>query len=134
VQASDGMKVNPGYAYLAPGDKHLRFQQTVKGLICRLDEGPTVNRHRPSVEVMFDSLRENYGGKIISVMLTGMGSDGAVSMSRMQQAGHACIVQDEESSVVWGMPGVAFQLGVTEQTTPLLKIPKLIMSLLSKKP
>ena len=134
VQATDGMKVNAGYAYLAPGDWHLRFQNSAKGLICRLDDGPVVNRHRPSVEVMFDSLREQYSGRIISIMLTGMGSDGAEAMGRLHETRHSCIVQDEESSVVWGMPGAAYRLGVVDTVTPLAKIPKQIMSMLSKKP
>ncbi len=134
VQATDGMKITPGYAYLAPGDRHLLFQQGPKGLVCRLGDGPLVNRHKPSVECMFDSLRETHTGKIISIMLTGMGADGAVAMKRLKDAGHTCIVQDEKSSVVWGMPGAAYELGVVTETTPLLKIPDAILTALKKKP
>lgn len=133
VEANDGMKLNPGYAYIAPGDKHLTFQKTPNGLICKLLDSEPVNRHKPSVEVMFDSLRETYSGKIVSIMLTGMGADGAIAMRRLKDAGHDCIVQDEDSSVVWGMPGAAFAQGVVEQTTALSKIPASIMVSLKKR-
>lgn len=133
VEVSDGMKISPGYAYLAPGDFHLLFEKSPKGLICRLSDGPVVNRHKPSVEVMFDSLRENFGGRIVSVMLTGMGSDGAQAMLRMKEAGHECLVQDEESSVVWGMPKAAYDLGVTSKPISLSKMPLSILGALKKK-
>ena len=133
VEVSDGMKINPGYAYLAPGDKHLSFQKIASGLVCRLLDTEPVNRHKPSVEVMFDSLRETYSGEIVAVMLTGMGNDGAQAMLRLKQKGHPCVVQDEESSVVWGMPKAAFDLGVVEKSTPLKNIPSKILTLLKKK-
>jgi two-component system chemotaxis response regulator CheB len=133
VEVSDGMRISSGYAYLAPGDKHLSFQKGPSGLICRLLDTEPVNRHKPSVEVMFDSLREAYEGGIVSVMLTGMGSDGAHAMRRMRDAGHDCIVQDEATSVVWGMPKAAFELGVCEKTTALKGIPASIMASLKKK-
>jgi two-component system chemotaxis response regulator CheB len=133
VEVADGMRVSSGYAYLAPGDKHLSFKKSPGGLICRLLDTEPVNRHKPSVEVMFDSLRDVYEGGIVSVMLTGMGSDGAHAMNRMKEAGHECIVQDEASSVVWGMPRAAFELGVCEKTTSLKAIPASIMASLKKK-
>jgi two-component system chemotaxis response regulator CheB len=133
VEVTDGMKVTPGYAYLAPGDRHLTFQKVASGLVCRLSDAGLVNRHKPSVEVMFDSLRETYDGKIVSIMLTGMGSDGAQAMLRLKEAGHDCIIQDEESCVVWGMPKAAFELGVADIQTPLKTIPAMIMSSLKKK-
>ncbi len=130
VEVKDGMKVTPGYAYLAPGDQHLTFQLSGHNLVCRLSDLPPVNRHRPSVEVMFDSLRDAYKGKIISVMLTGMGADGAEAMHRLNQAGHRCFVQDKDTSVVYGMPKAAFELGVTNHTTPLYKMATAILEAL----
>ena len=128
VEAADGMKVSPGYAYLAPGDRHLTFAKSGANLLCRLSAQPPVNRHRPSVETMFDSLRENYTGHIVSVMLTGMGADGAQAMLRLNQAGHSCVVQNEETCVVYGMPKAAYSLGVTAKTTPLPKVATAILT------
>ncbi|MEJ2044285.1 MAG: chemotaxis response regulator protein-glutamate methylesterase [Reinekea sp.] len=133
VEVADGMRVSMGYAYLAPGDQHLRFEYSGQNLVCRLSSAPPVNRHRPSVEVMFDSLRQVFKGRIVSVMLTGMGADGAQAMLRLKQAGHTCLVQDEASCVVYGMPKVAFELGVTNVTTALRKMPEVILTELRKK-
>lgn len=133
VEVTDGMKVNPGYAYLAPGGMHLSFQKVGQGLVCRLLDTDLVNRHKPSVEVMFDSLRENFTGDIVSVMLTGMGNDGAQAMLRMKKSGHDCIVQDEESSVVWGMPKAAYDLDVVDNLSALKQIPQEILMKLKKK-
>lgn len=133
VEAKEGMSVRPGYAYLAPGDRHLVFSRSHSGLICHLQDTELVNRHKPSVEVMFDSIREAHKGQLIAIMLTGMGADGAEAMLRMKQAGHDCIVQDEATSVVWGMPGAAFALGVTPQATPLHAIAPLLMEKLRKR-
>lgn len=133
VHAADGMKLAPGFAYVAPGDRHLGFSKAGSGLVCSLADSELVNRHKPSVEVMFDSLRANYSGEIIAVMLTGMGADGAEAMLRIKQAGHPCLVQDEKTSVVWGMPKVAYQLGVTSKPIPLPQIPEAIVAALSNK-
>lgn len=132
VEASDGMAVASGYAYLAPGDKHLTFQRAGGHLTCRLLDGDLVNRHKPSVEVMFDSLRETHSGRIIAIMLTGMGADGAVAMKRLSDAGHPCLVQDEASSVVWGMPGAAYKLGVCDRPVGLQTMGKEILQYLKR--
>jgi two-component system chemotaxis response regulator CheB len=108
----------------------LTFQRVNGHLICRLDNGELVNNHKPSVEVMFDSLRNTHTGTILAVMLTGMGADGADAMLRISNESHPCIVQDEESSVVWGMPKAAYDLGVCASPTSLLKIPEQILSIL----
>jgi len=132
VEVVDGMKVSPGYAYVAPGDKHLSFQRVNNKLVCRLLNGELVNRHKPSVEVMFDSLRSTYTGGIISVMLTGMGNDGASAMLRMSQDGHDCLIQDEASSVVWGMPKAAYDLGASDSLVSLPNMPQAILNSLKK--
>lgn len=120
--AADGQLILPGNIYIAPGDRHLRVDRDGARYICRLDDGPVVNRHKPSVEVMFESIADNVGKNAIGVMLTGMGADGAKAMRQMRNAGAINIVQDEESSVVWGMPGEAYKQGAAHHVVPLHKI------------
>lgn len=121
-EAQDGMKLQAGHVYIAPGDRHLTFESKGDRLFCQLSGDDPVNRHRPSVEKMFDSLLQNHSGRIVAVMLTGMGDDGADAMLRIAKGGHTCLIQDEQSSVVWGMPKAAFELGVSRELTPLRKI------------
>jgi len=90
--------------------------------ICQLNDGPAVNRHKPSVDVMFRSVAQNVGSNAIGVMLTGMGADGAKAMKEMKDSGAVNIVQDEASSVVWGMPGEAFKQGAADYVLPLDKV------------
>ncbi|MCQ8105231.1 chemotaxis response regulator protein-glutamate methylesterase [Methylomonas sp. SURF-2] len=129
--AADGQSIQPGNIYIAPGDRHLRVGRDGARYICRLDDGPVVNRHKPSVEVLFDSMAENVGKNAIGLMLTGMGADGANAMLRMREAGAFNIVQDESSSVVWGMPGEAFKLGAAHEVLPLDNIAARIMTLIN---
>lgn len=121
-QAEDGEQILPGHAYIAPGDKHLLVERSGARYYCRLNDGPAVSRHKPSVDVLFRSVAQNVGPNAIGVMLTGMGDDGAQGMLEMKQAGAINIVQDEKTSVVWGMPGAAFKIGAAEKTVPLPKI------------
>ncbi|WP_438971113.1 protein-glutamate methylesterase/protein-glutamine glutaminase [Methylophaga sp.] len=121
-QAEDGEQVLPGHAYIAPGDKHLLVERSGARYYCRLNDGPPVSRHKPSVDVLFRSVAQNVGLNAIGVMLTGMGDDGAHGMLEMKQAGASNLVQDEKTSVVWGMPGAAFKLGAAEITVPLERI------------
>ncbi|WP_150050715.1 protein-glutamate methylesterase/protein-glutamine glutaminase [Methylomonas rhizoryzae] len=127
--AYDGQLIVPGNVYIAPGDKHLKVARDGARYICRLDDGPLVNRHKPSVEVLFQSVAENVGKNAIGVMLTGMGADGANAMLQMRQAGSINIVQDEASCVVWGMPGEAFKRGAAHHVLSLDKIANQIMAL-----
>jgi len=128
-EARDGQQIVPGHVYIAPGNKHLIVQRDGARYICRLNNGPPVNRHRPSVDVMFRSVAENVGHNAISVILTGMGDDGARGMQEMQETGAPTIAQDEKSSVVWGMPGEAVQLGCVDTILPLQMIAGKILSL-----
>lgn len=128
--ASDGQLILPGNIYIAPGDLHLRVARDGARYICRLDDRPPVNRHKPSVEVLFHSVAENVGKNAIGVMLTGMGADGAIAMREMKEAGAINIVQDEASSVVWGMPGEAFKQGAAHHVLSLNKIAAQILALL----
>lgn len=129
-EASDGQQILPGHVYIAPGSAHLKVSRSGARFFCCLDHGDPVNRHRPSVEVLFRSVAEQLGKNAIGVMLTGMGSDGAVGMKDMHDAGAYTIAQDEKSSVVWGMPGSAVQLGCVDEVIALDKIAARVLSLL----
>lgn len=126
-QAKDGQQILPGHAYIAPGDKHLLVERSGARYYCRLNDGPAVSRHKPSVDVLFRSVAQNVGANAIGIMLTGMGDDGARGMMEMRENGAINIVQDEKSSVVWGMPGAAYKLGAAELMLPLDKIAQEIM-------
>lgn len=127
--AKDGQQILPGNIYISPGDRHLLVIRDGARYICKLSDGPLVNRHKPSVEVMFRSVAQNVGSNAIGVMLTGMGADGAKAMKEMKDAGAINVIQDEETSVVWGMPGEAFKLGAADYVVPLGKVATQIMAL-----
>ncbi|MDX8396014.1 MAG: chemotaxis response regulator protein-glutamate methylesterase [Mariprofundaceae bacterium] len=127
-EASDGQQVLPGHAYIAPGDKHMLLERSGARYICRLNDGPPVNRHKPSVDVMFRSVAQNAGGNAIGVILTGMGADGAEGLKEMLEAGAKTIGQDENSSVVWGMPGAAFKIGAVQTVLPLNKVSETLVA------
>jgi two-component system chemotaxis response regulator CheB len=128
-EALDGQQILRGHVYVAPGDRHLLVIRDGAQYRCRLHDGPAVQRHKPSVDVLFRSVAQNAGPNAIGIMLTGMGRDGAEGMKEMREAGAACIVQDEASSVVWGMPGAAWEAGAAESQHPLEEIGPTIMQL-----
>jgi len=110
-EAEDGQQILRGHAYVAPGDMHLLLVRDGARYVCRLDEGPAVNRHKPSVDVLFRSVAQQAGRNAIGVVLTGMGKDGALGLKEMRDAGARTIAQDEATSIVWGMPGEAVAVG-----------------------
>jgi len=121
-EASDGAVLLPGHVYLAPGgEAHL---EVVGGVTprCRLREGPPSNGHRPSVDVLFNSVAVAYGRRAVGVILTGMGRDGAAGLLAMRNAGASTIGQDEASCVVYGMPKSAFEVGAVERQLALSAI------------
>ncbi|WP_440054347.1 protein-glutamate methylesterase/protein-glutamine glutaminase [Pseudoalteromonas sp. T1lg65] len=120
-EAEDGDVLKFGHVFIAPGDKHLTIVRSSKGYVCKLDEKERVNRHRPSVEVLFDSLVP-VAKNVCAVMLTGMGSDGAQALLRLREAGAQTFAQDEKSSVVWGMPRAAYEIGAAKELVPLSKV------------
>ncbi len=130
-EAVDGQPILPGHACLAPGDRHLRVVRNGSGFVCRLDDGPEVNRHKPSVEVLFKSIADNVGACAIGVLLTGMGDDGAEALGLIQAAGAMTLAQDRASSVVWGMPGEAVRRGHADAVLPPGKIAEKILALVS---
>ncbi len=131
-EAEHGQEIVAGNVYLAPGHSHLTVKRAAGGYVCQLDQGSEVNRHRPSVEPLFDSTGVAAGRLAMAVMLTGMGADGAAAMLRLKTSGGHTVVQDENSSVVWGMPGAAFKLGAADVVLPLDKIAQHIMAQASK--
>lgn len=131
-EAIDGQQVLPGHAYIAPGDKHLLLERSGARYYCRLDDGELRNRHKPSVEVLFESVEEAAGVNAIGIILTGMGADGARALMGMREAGARTIAQDENSSVVWGMPGEAVKMGAAEYVLPLSQIADKVETLLSE--
>jgi two-component system chemotaxis response regulator CheB len=128
-EACDGQPILAGHAYIAPGDQHLLVERDGARYRCRLSDGDLVNRHRPSVDVLFRSVAQSAGRNSIGVMLTGMGRDGAEGMKEMREAGAQTIAQDEHTSVVWGMPGAAWQLGAVQSLHALPQIAGRIVEL-----
>ncbi|BET25574.1 response regulator receiver-modulated CheB methylesterase [Limnobacter thiooxidans] len=131
-EATHGERILPGHAYIAPGDKHLMLGRNGANYICQLSDSEPVNRHRPSVEVLFKSGQEVSPRNIVGIMLTGMGKDGAQAMADMKKAGAYNICQDEASSVVFGMPREAIALGAADEVVSLNQIAKRLLEHLSK--
>ncbi|ABE59371.1 MULTISPECIES: protein-glutamate methylesterase/protein-glutamine glutaminase [Chromohalobacter] len=126
-EAVDGERVLPGHAYIAPGDWHMKLARSGANYVIRLDDAPPVNRHRPSVDVLFHSAAQSAGRNAIGVILTGMGRDGAAGLLEMRQAGSYTLAQDEESCVVFGMPREAIVAGAAIDTIALSEIPAALM-------
>jgi two-component system chemotaxis response regulator CheB len=127
AEAVDGERVLPGHAYLAPGGFHLSVERSGANYIARVQDGEAVNRHKPSVEVLFESAARVVGRNALGVMLTGMGGDGAKAMRTMRDAGSWNVVQDEATCVVFGMPREAINHGAANEVLPLMQIaPRLV--------
>ena len=124
-----GQTVEQGHIYLAPGDMHMLVVREGGKYIIQLSDGLPVNRHKPAVDVMFRSVAQCAGANAIAVLLTGMGADGAMGMKEMHDAGAKTVIQDEQSSVVWGMPGAAFKLGCTDHVVSLEEVANKVLSL-----
>ena len=126
-QATDGQQIVPGHAYIAPGHLHMTVERSGARYFCRLHDSAPVNRHQPSVDVMFDSVAANLGANAVGILLTGMGADGARGLLAMRTAGAHTIAQDENTSVVWGMPGEAVRMEAVDEIAPLDKVASLAM-------
>ncbi len=126
-EALDGERVLPGHAYIAPGGFHLSVERSGANYVARVRDGEAVNRHMPSVEVLFKSAARVVGPNALGIMLTGMGADGATAMKEMRDAGSYNLVQDEASCVVFGMPREAIAAGAAHEVLSLAQIaPKLL--------
>jgi two-component system chemotaxis response regulator CheB len=121
-EAVDGDRVLTGHALIAPGGYHMRLARAGANYLVRLDSEPPVNRHRPSVDVLFNSCAETAGPNAVGVIMTGMGDDGARGMLAMRKAGARTLAQDEASCVVFGMPKAAIDMGGAERVLPLSQL------------
>jgi two-component system chemotaxis response regulator CheB len=132
LEARDGDEVCPGRVLIAPGDFQMRVIKKGGGYIVALDRSPKVNGHRPSVDVLFDSVAAAAGGAGVGTILTGMGSDGARGLKKMREAGGYTIGQDERSSVVYGMPMAAYMMGSVMIQLPLYRVADELTRVLSE--
>jgi two-component system, chemotaxis family, protein-glutamate methylesterase/glutaminase len=126
-EAVDGERILPGHAYIAPGDQHLLLARSGANYVTRLSDSEPVNRHKPSVDVLFDSAAVHAGKNAIGIILTGMGKDGAVGMLRMKEAGAHNFAQNEESCVVYGMPREAVAHGGVHEVAHLKDLPRMVL-------
>jgi len=127
-EAQDGQQVLAGHVYIAPGDYHLRLTRDGARYVCKVSQDAPVNRHRPSVDVLFRSVAQSAGQNAVGVLLTGMGRDGARGLKEMRDAGAPTMAQDEHTSVVWGMPGEAVAIGAAEEVLPIEQIAPRLMA------
>jgi two-component system chemotaxis response regulator CheB len=127
VESAGNERVLPGHAYIAPGHSHLLLVRSGANYMTRIEQSPPVNRHRPSVDVLFRSAAQAAGKNAVGVILTGMGKDGAAGMLEMREAGAHNFAQDEASCVVFGMPREAIALGAAHEVGPLQALPRLVL-------
>ena len=132
IEAQGGEVLESGVVYIAPGHSHLKIRRTPSGYLTELMKTAPVNRHRPSVDVLFDSAAEIVGRNAVGVILTGMGKDGANGLLRMRQAGARTFGQDEATCVVYGMPREAALIGAVEDVAPLAELPRRVMQALGR--
>lgn len=132
VEAADGDVLQPGTVYIAAGDHHLELSRSAGQLRTRLTDGPPVNFCRPAVDVLFRSAVRELGGQLLALVLTGMGADGRTGCEDVVAAGGTVIVQDEASSVVWGMPGAVAAAGLAHRILPLGEVAPALESVLAR--
>jgi two-component system, chemotaxis family, protein-glutamate methylesterase/glutaminase len=130
VEGADGMEARPGVFYIAPGDRHMIISRKLGVTRIILNQNPPENFCRPAVDPLFRSAAEHYGDRALAVILTGMGQDGCAGARPLVQTGAALIAQDEESSVVWGMPGAVARAGLACAVKPLNQIAPAILNVL----
>lgn len=119
VEAADGVPVEPGTVYVAPGDFHMAVASEKRGRVIRLNQSPPVNSCRPAVDVLFESLAHVFGGRVVAVVMTGMGQDGLAGCRALKAKGAYVVAQDRETSVVWGMPRFVTEAGLADRSVPL---------------
>ncbi|MBS0967491.1 chemotaxis response regulator protein-glutamate methylesterase [Chimaeribacter arupi] len=130
-EAEDGERVLPGHAYIAPGDRHMELARSGANYQIKITDGPAVNRHRPSVDVLFRSVAQYAGRNAVGVILTGMGNDGAAGMLEMHRAGAYTLAQNEASCVVFGMPREAIASGGVSEVVDLSQISQRMLAQIS---
>jgi two-component system, chemotaxis family, protein-glutamate methylesterase/glutaminase len=131
-EAKDGDPLVLGTAYVAPGNYHLSVVRSGAKYHCSVTQGERVNRHRPSVDVLFRSLATAAGHNAVGALLTGMGDDGAAGLKALRDSGAATLAQDKDTSVVWGMPGEAVKLGAAAEVVPLERVAERLLALVAR--
>jgi len=126
-EAEDGMPLVPGRVLVAPGDQHLTVRRIGQNYVCKLENGPRVNGHVPSIDVLFESVARAAGPDSLGIILTGMGRDGAIGLKAMREAGALTACQDQATSLIYGMPAAAVAEGAVCQELPLSGIPAHIL-------
>ncbi|MDB6060500.1 MAG: cheB [Verrucomicrobiaceae bacterium] len=126
-EAQGNERILPGHVFIAPGDQHLELRRSGANYVTALSAAAPVNRHRPSVDVLFESAARNAGSNALGVVLTGMGKDGALGLLQMKQNGSFTLAQDENTCVVYGMPREAFQIGAVDRVLPLNDIADVLL-------
>lgn len=129
-EGRDGEVIQPGHIYVAPGGKHMLLVKNGNDVVVKLSDAPPVNFCKPAVDPLFKSVAEIYGTATLAVVLTGMGSDGAEGVRKIGEIGGSAIAQDEETSVVWGMPGAAAHTGMCSDVLPLHEIGRKVSKIL----
>lgn len=129
-EGRDGEVIQPGHIYVAPGGKHMLLLKNGNDVTVKLSDAPPVNFCKPAVDPLFKSVAEIYGTATLAVVLTGMGSDGAEGVRKIGEIGGSAIAQDEETSVVWGMPGAAAHTGMCSDVLPLNEIGRKVSKIL----
>lgn len=128
-EAEEGDVLKKGYIFIAPGDKHIVVEKKALASLIRLSDAPPCNGHRPSADVLFESVAKEYPNTALGIIMTGMGRDGATQLAEMRRQGSRTLGQDAESSVVYGMPRVAYELGAVEKQVSLAKMAEAINKL-----
>lgn len=128
-EAEEGELLERGHAYIGPGNKHMNITVTEKGLEVNLKEGERMRGGRPSADILLSSVADAVGENSIGIILTGMGNDGARGMKQIKGSGGQTIAQNQESSLIWGMPHAAIRMGAVDQVLPLADIPRALISL-----
>lgn len=131
-EAEDGDRLEPGRVLVAPGDRHLVLERRGTAVVVRLSDAPAENFCRPAVDVMFRSAAAVYGERVLGVVLTGMGSDGARGSEVLRAAGGEVVVQDQASSVVWGMPGAVVAAGQESRVLPLSEVARDVLQVVAR--
>jgi two-component system chemotaxis response regulator CheB len=132
AEARDGERVIAGRVLVAPGGRHMRMKRSGAQYVVEVTDGPLINHHRPSVDVLFRSVAQCAGRNAIGVIMTGMGDDGARGLRDMHEAGAITAAQDEDSCVVFGMPREAIRLGAADAVVPLNGIASWLLDVASQ--
>ncbi len=129
VEATEGLRLLPGHVYIAPGDHHLEVRSRAADAVTAITQGPPENSCRPAADVLFRTAGAHYGAGLLALVLTGMGHDGRRGAQEIHELGGRVVIQDQASSVVWGMPGAVAEAGVADEVLPLDQIAARIVEL-----